>query len=283
MQNQKKNIIRTIRSILPLIKKHAVVITHGNGVQVGLLLEQYQETPLDVAVAETEGEIGYFLEQAIRNQLQKAHSKKQVVTVLSQVLVDKNDPSFQKPTKPIGSFLNKHALSHLRKKGFAVVEDAGRGFRRVVPSPKPLKILEKDSILDLLKEKHVVIAVGGGGIPVVQERGKFIGVKAVVDKDLASSCLARALQSDLFLILTGVNAVYLDYRGKHPMKIKKMTVKSAQHFYKQGHFPAGSMGPKILAAIDYLKTRKKGKVIITSSERVQEALRGKAGTEIVYK
>ena len=234
--------------------------------------------PLDVLDAEIQGEVGYLLEQALQNALRDYHIKKPVVNVLTQVIVSKKDPAFKRPSKPIGSFLTKTEAEELQKKGITVKEDAGRGYRKVVASPQPIAIDEIQIIKDLVK-KAVVIAAGGGGIPVIKENGKLKGVEAVIDKDRAAALLATSIKADELIILTSVPCVYLHYGKKNQQSIKQMTIKEAQHYLREGHFAEGSMEPKIEAVINFLKHSGK-KVIITSPAKVAKALKGKEGTVI---
>jgi carbamate kinase len=208
--------------------------------------------------------------------------KKQAVTVVTQVVVDRNDPAFQNPTKPIGPFMSKEeALKRKEEEGWDVMEDAGRGWRRVVPSPYPLEIVELDAIKSLVDQGFVVIAVGGGGIPVIRlDDGSLKGVEAVIDKDLASSLLAVGIKADLFLISTAVEKVALNYKKPNQVWLDRMTLEEAKRYYDEGHFPPGSMGPKIKAIISYLEQGGK-EAIITSPENITRALRGETGTRIV--
>jgi carbamate kinase len=208
--------------------------------------------------------------------------KKQAVTVVTQVVVDRNDPAFQNPTKPIGPFMSKEeALKRKEEEGWDVMEDAGRGWRRVVPSPYPLEIVELDAIKSLVDQGFVVIAVGGGGIPVIRlDDGSLKGVEAVIDKDLASSLLAVGIKADLFLISTAVEKVALNYKKPNQVWLDRMTLEEAKRYYDEGHFPPGSMGPKIKAIISYLEQGGK-EAIITSPENITRALRGETGTHIV--
>lgn len=285
------NIIKTIKGtceqLLPLIKKFNAVFTFGNGPQVGFLALQNElakkyvpQMPLDVLGAESQGQIGYLLEQQLRNALKKSKIKKPIVTLVTQVLVNKNDKAFKNPTKPIGLFYSKEGSQKLKKDGFSVMEDAGRGYRRVVASPKPLKVVEAAIIKELLKSA-IVIAVGGGGVPIYETKEGLKGCEAVIDKDYASVCLAKEINADLLLLLTSIDKVYLNFNKKNQKGLKKITTKEAKKYLKEGHFYEGSMKPKIEASIDFLESRKKGKVIITSIDKIKEALKGKAGTSIV--
>ncbi|MEK6834760.1 MAG: carbamate kinase [Nanoarchaeota archaeon] len=281
------NIKKTCKNIVPIIKNNSVLITHGNGSEIGYLAIQNEIAklkvpimPLDVLGAESQALIGYIFEEQLRNSLRENKINNSVATLITQTLVNKNDNAFKNPTKPIGPFYNKKQALQLRKKGFHVIEDAGRGYRRVVPSPLPLKIIESDIIKDLINKKIIVIAAGGGGIPVYQENNLLKGVEAVIDKDLASQVLANSIKANLLLILTGVDYVYLNYLKKNQKTIHKMTVKLAQEYLKEGHFLEGSMKPKIQAAINFIKNGGK-KVIITNPNNVMKALNNKSGTLII--
>lgn len=265
-----------------------IILTHGNGPQVGnvLLRAELAEhilypLPLDTCDSDTQGGMGYMIQQVLGNVLRHRKISKEIVTVITQVVVDPNDPAFENPTKPIGPFYTKEkAEKYKAEKGWRVIEDAGRGYRRVVPSPKPLEIVEEAVIKRLIDAGVVVIAVGGGGIPVVRlPDGSLKGVEAVIDKDFASSLLASKLGIDLFLISTDVEKVALNYNKPNQADLDRLTVPEAKKYLAQGHFPPGSMGPKIEAALQFLE--KGGKeVIITSPECIGKALRGETGTRI---
>ena len=266
-----------------------VVITHGNGPQVGFILLRSElarhvlhPVPLDSCGADTQGAIGYMLQQCLYNVFHRKGMKKEAATVVTQVVVDENDPAFQNPTKPIGPFMTQEeALRRKEEDGWDVMEDAGRGWRRVVPSPEPLEIVELNAIKSLLKDGFVVIAVGGGGIPVVRRPdGTLKGVEAVIDKDRASSLLATSIKADLFLISTAVEKVALNYGKPNQVWLDKMTLEEAKRYYAEGHFAPGSMGPKIEAIIRYLEQGGK-EAIITTPENLTRALRGETGTRIV--
>ncbi|MBU6392389.1 MAG: carbamate kinase [Planctomycetes bacterium] len=286
---QFENVRKSLDGIIYCIKRgYGVVITHGNGPQVGNMLlmveasrNQVPELTLGVCVADTEGTIGYMIQQSLTNRLRKEGVDKCVVTVLTQVVVDKNDKAFLNPTKPIGPFFIKEEAERFhREKGWHVVEDSHRGYRRVVPSPKPLKIVEERAIKSLLEAGDIVIAAGGGGIPVVmKEDGDLEGVDVVIDKDLASSVLARDIKSDCLIMLTGVEHVFLNFKQPNERVLNALTVKEAQRYLKEGHFPEGSMGPKVQAAINFL-TWGGESAIITSIDKVKDALEGLAGTKI---
>ncbi len=267
-----------------------LVVVHGNGPQVGNILVQAEEAStkippqsLDVAVAQTEGSMGFLLQIAIRNRLESiGHGSADVATVLTEVEVDANDPAFKRPTKPIGPFFTRYRAEALeRDLGWTMREDAGRGWRHVVASPKPLRIMNVETIVHMLEAAEVVIAAGGGGIPVVKGRdGQWRGIEAVIDKDYASSLLACELKADLFIILTGVAKVSLDFGKPSQRDVDQLTVTEAEKYMREGQFPAGSMGPKIDAAVQFVKRCGK-EVLITDVEHLREALDGKSGTRIV--
>lgn len=283
---QYKTIQKAVRNISSLFGKYEIIVTFGSGYQIGELLlqneiaqERIPISPLDVLDAEVQGELGYLIEQSIMNELQKKRLKIPVVSVLTQVLVNKKDNEFKKPSKPIGRFYKLKDAAKLIQKGYDMKEDAGRGYRRVVPSPKPIKIIEENIIKKLVKDS-IVIAVGGGGIPVYKKGGKLRGVEAVVDKDLASSCLAKSLKAETLLILTGVDNVCLNYNKLNQRVLRRLTIEDAYKYLKERHFPKGSMGPKIMAGIEFLEDGGK-RVIITSPGKAAKAIKGKAGTLIV--
>ncbi len=266
-----------------------VVITHGNGPQVGFILRRSElashelhTVPLDSCGADTQGAIGYMLQKALYDEFRKRGMDKQAVTVVTQVLVDRDDPAFQKPTKPIGSFMDKEAALKKRdEEGWDVMEDADRGWRRVVPSPLPVRIIERDAIKHLIDAGFVVVAVGGGGIPVIEdEEGNLIGAEAVIDKDYASGLLATSINADLFLISTAVEKVALNFGEPNQRWLDKMTLAQAVKYLGEGHFAPGSMGPKIKAIIDFLEQGGK-EAIVTCPENIERALLGKTGTRIV--
>jgi carbamate kinase len=266
-----------------------VVITHGNGPQVGfilrraeLALHELHPVPLDSCGADTQGAIGYMFQRALYNEFHHRGIEKQVATVVTQVLVDRKDPAFENPSKPIGSFMEEPvAVKRRDENGWAVVEDAGRGWRRVVPSPKPIRIVEIEAIQSLIHQGFIVIAVGGGGIPVVEnEHGELVGVEAVIDKDFASSLLSSNLQADLFLISTAVEQVALNFNKPNQEWLKKMTLVEAKQYLAEGHFAKGSMEPKIRAIIDYLEAGGK-EALVTNPENIERALAGETGTRIV--
>jgi len=277
------------RWLVEIIQRgYRLVIVHGNGPQVGNILIQAEEAStkippqsLDVAVAQTEGSMGFLLQQAMRNRLESIGVKGDVGTILTEVEVDPNDIAFKRPTKPIGPFFTKYRAEALaRDFGWTVREDSGRGWRKVVASPRPLKILNCEAIELLLTRLSVVVAAGGGGIPVVRGRdGQWRGVEAVIDKDYASALLAADLRAELFIILTGVAQVAIRFGKEDEQPIDLMSVEEAGGHMQAGEFPAGSMGPKMEAAIGFV--RKTGQeVLITDVEHLRDALDGKAGTRI---
>lgn len=266
-----------------------VVITHGNGPQVGFILRRSElslhelhPVPLDSIDADTQGAIGYMIQKALYNEFRKRGMHKQAATLVTQVLVDRDDPAFRNPTKPIGSFMDERtALERRDREGWNVIEDAGRGWRRVVPSPRPRRIIERDAIWTLIDAGFVVVAVGGGGIPVIEdEEGNLVGVEAVIDKDYASSLLATSIQADLFLISTAVEKVALNYRKPNQVDLDRMTLAEAREYLAQGHFARGSMGPKIEAIISFLEQGGQ-QGLITNPENLERALAGETGTWII--
>jgi carbamate kinase len=265
-----------------------VVITHGNGPQVGFILLRSElasnvlhTVPLDSCGADTQGAIGYMIQQCLYNEFKQRGIRTSVVSVVTQTLVEKNDPAFKNPTKPIGPFYDKEKAEKYRKeRGWDIMEDAGRGWRRVVPSPIPVKIIEQNVIKALVNKEIVVVAVGGGGIPVIEQDGKLKGAEAVIDKDYASALLAIGIKADLFLISTAVEKVALNFGEPNQKSLDKMTLTEAKEYLERGHFPAGSMGPKIEAIISYLEHGGK-EALITNPENLERALRGETGTRIV--
>ena len=268
---------------------YRVVVTHGNGPQVGFILLRsdlaknvLHQVPLESCVADTQGAIGYQVGQTLANELRRRNLRKPIATLVTQVLVDPADQAFVNPTKPIGPFYTEaDAQKHGAEDGWTLKEDAGRGWRRVVASPKPRKIVEEDTIRLLLEHDVIVIAVGGGGIPVVEAgNGDLEGRPAVIDKDLASCLLAKNLKADLFIISTGVDKVAVDFKKPTQRELDRLTVAEAKKFLAEGQFPAGSMGPKIEAAIDFLEHGGK-EVIITQPHLLEDAIAGKNGTHLV--
>jgi carbamate kinase len=285
---QFENTRKSTKSIVKMIKEGwDVVITHGNGPQVGAILLQNKVAkdltpamPLGICVAESEGLIGYMIQQCLSNALRKEHIDKPVITLITQIIVDHDDPSLSHPTKPIGPFYNEEEAIQLHKEGVQLTHQP-RGWRMVVPSPDPKQIVEGESIKKMLDDEIIVIASGGGGMPVIErEDGGFDGLEAVIDKDLAAERLAEAVEAELLLILTDVEKVYLHYDTPNQKTIDKISLKELKNYYEKDYFPPGSMGPKILAAIRFLESGG-AKVIVANIEKGWEALQGETGTLIV--
>jgi carbamate kinase len=282
--------LKTCRSIVPLIQQgYRLVITHGNGPQVGFILRRSELAahelhlvPLDSCGADTQGAIGYHVQQALYNCMRDWPKPARLATIITQVLVDPRDPAFANPSKPIGSFMDQHtAQSRQQTEGWNVVEDAGRGFRRVVPSPRPQEIIEFDAIKRLIDNDFVVVAVGGGGIPVVKTPdGTLTGTEAVIDKDLASSLLAQKLQAHLLVISTTVEKVFLNFGTPAQKPIDRITLAEARAYIRQGHFAPGSMLPKIQAIVEFLDCGG-DEALITDPPNLCRAIAGQTGTRIV--
>ena len=286
---QIKHAEKAARLMIHVVRKgYDLIIVHGNGPQVGNLLIQMEESvnkvppfTLDVCDAMTEGSMGYMLEKAIINELRKKSVDKEVASLITQVIVDKEDPAFEAPSKPIGPFYSEYRAKMLiREKKWIMMEDAGRGFRKVVPSPKPIDVVPKHVMRDLVRSGKIVIAAGGGGIPVIiNGRGLFQGVEAVIDKDYTSGLIAKEIRTDLFIILTNVPQVYLNFGTPREKPILEMTVDEAKAHLAKEQFPPGSMGPKIEAAIDYIEGGGK-EVLITSASYLKAAMVNRSGTWI---
>ncbi len=284
------NTRRSLKGVLELIRRgYHLAITHGNGPQVGNNLIRVEASrhlvpplPLGVIVADLQGGMGYMIQQTLQNKLHLNQIERKVATLLTQVIVDKNDPSILNPTKFVGPFIPPEEVPEIEKtRGWVVKEDPGRGFRRVVPSPTPLEIVEKEVIRFLVEADVVLICAGGGGIPVyVKEDGTLEGVDGVIDKDLAAAVLGRDIEADELYILTAVEKVALNFGKPDQIFLDKMTATEAQRYLDEGHFPPGSMGPKIQAAINFLQWGGK-LVVISAIEKMREAIEGKTGTRIV--
>jgi carbamate kinase len=284
IEEQFENLKVPIRQIARLSRQYTIIITHGNGPQVGnLLLQQESCTevprlPLEILVAQTQGQIGYMIESSLDTALMElgVWTKQLLITLISYVVVDESDPAFQNPTKPIGPVLS---LEQAKDLPYPTREVPG-GLRRVVASPKPVTVVEKREIKNLVDKDFIVICCGGGGIPVIREGRAFHGVDAVIDKDLASAKLAEEIRVDVFLIATDVEGVALSYGGADQRFLRNMTLTEAAQYKEEGHFPPGSMGPKVEAAVQFIKKRGK-RAVITSIGAIESAVAGTAGTEIV--
>ncbi len=291
-QQQLELVKTTAATIVDLVEEgYDVVVGHGNGPQVGMVNLAFEnshnkvggtpEMPFPECGAMTQGYIGYHLQQSIGRELKKRGINKPVATVVTQVEVDKSDSAFQNPTKPIGSFYTKEEADRIvEETGYTFVEDAGRGYRRVVPSPKPVSIVELETVEKLVSEGCIVITVGGGGIPVVKSDGWFEGVAAVIDKDRASSKLALDLHADMLVILTAVEKVSINFNKPNQIDLDEMSLEQARQYIEEGHFAKGSMLPKVESCIDYLEKMITGKELLTSLEKAKDALQGKTGTVI---
>lgn len=288
---QKQALKDTAKQLVKLVKNgDELIITHGNGPQVGNLLlqniaadsEKNPAFPLDSLVAMTEGSIGFWLQNAMQNELIKAGIDKSVATVVTQVLVDKEDPAFENPTKPIGPFYSEEeAKAEMEKSNDTFKEDAGRGWRKVVPSPKPKGIKEIEAIQTLIDNKQLVIAGGGGGIPVVEAAdGTLEGVEAVIDKDFASQTLAGLIDADLFIVLTGVDNVYVNFNQPDQKKLENVTVAELEEYIQQDQFAPGSMLPKVQATMAFVSEKPGSKAVITSLENLENLIESDAGTII---
>lgn len=287
---QQEALSETAKHLVKLIKNgDGLIITHGNGPQVGNLLlqqlaadsEKNPAFPLDSLVAMTEGSIGYWLQNALQNALLEEGIKKDVASVVTQVLVDKQDPAFENLTKPIGPFYTEEeAKAEAEKTGATFKEDSGRGWRKVVASPKPVGIKEINTIRALIDNGQIVVAAGGGGIPVVQEDGRLSGVEAVIDKDFASERLAELVEADLFIVLTGVDYVFVNYNKPNQEKLEHVSVEQLEEYIQQNQFAPGSMLPKVEAAIDFVNSSPHGKAVITSLENLEALVESESGTII---
>lgn len=289
IEEQQENIKICCKQIADLIMEgYQIVLTHGNGPQVGSIIIQNDiarkiipENPLDICDAQTQGSLGYMLTKGLYNVFQERGIKQKVVTLLSEVVVDENDPSFLEPAKFIGPFFSEQEAHELKeKKGFVMKQDSNRGFRRVVPSPEPLELVEEDAAKILLQHGYLVITVGGGGIPVIKSENGFQGIEAVIDKDYASALVAEKIGADYLVILTGVSKVAINYGTEQKEELDCMNLTQCEEYMKQGQFPAGSMGPKVDAARKFVGISGK-EAIITSLDHLVEAMAGKNGTRII--
>jgi carbamate kinase len=284
---QFRNTYESMGYIAHLIRAgHQVVLTHGNGPQVGFIMIQVEAAagkvptaPLHVDVAQSQGSMGYMIAQSLINQLQAHGIDISVAAVMTQVLVDRDDPAMQPPMKPVGAFYTRKRAAELERLGHATVEDSGRGWRRVVPSPRPIRIIETDIIKDLVQAGTIVVACGGGGIPVAEANGALKGVDAVIDKDLTSSLLAVEIKAEVIMFLTTVGRVALNYGTPQQVELDRLSLDEAQQYLREGQFPPGSMGPKIEAAVEFIERGGK-RAVVCRAEVVVEALAGRAGTVI---
>lgn len=291
LAGQMQAVKQTSQAIVDLIAQgHQVVVTHGNGPQVGMINLAFEAAaktdahtpmlPMSVCVALSQGYIGYDLQNALREELLSRNMDIPVATLITQVEVDANDPAFSNPTKPIGSFFSKEEAEQLAQKGYILKEDAGRGYRRVVASPQPIDIVEKETVKALMDACHVVITAGGGGIPVIREGNHLRGASAVIDKDWASSKLAAMIDADMLIILTAVEKVAINFGKPNEQWLDKLTLGDADRFIAEGHFAKGSMLPKVEAAASFARSRPGRKALITVLSKAKEGIEGKTGTII---
>jgi carbamate kinase len=287
--SQKALLKHVSKAIFPLIKDgHDIVIVHGNGPQVGMINLAFNESkstplmPFAECGAMSQGYIGFHIQNALLNELNQNKIKRNVTTLVTQVLVDKDDPGFLNPTKPIGSFYTKEEAKKLETDlGYQMVEDSGRGYRRVIASPKPIDVLEKMSLLTLLEKHHIIIAGGGGGIPVIQTKDGYMGIDAVIDKDFASAKIAEIIDADALIILTAVDHVYLNFNEPNQLKLEKITASELESLIKENHFKQGSMLPKVEACLSFVKSSGH-KAIIASLDQAYDAIVHHKGTEIIF-
>ncbi len=291
-ESQRESVKETAKTIVGLMQDgYDVTIGHGNGPQVWMIHqamdiasaqeESIPPMPFPECGAMSQGYIGYHLQQAIRQEMRRHGIHREVVSLITQVVVDPQDPAFARPSKPIGRFYSRQEALRQQERGFAFMEDAGRGYRRVVPSPQPQRIVELPAVQHLLEHGDVVITVGGGGIPVVETPQGYQGVAAVVDKDQSSACLAQAIGAQFLVILTAVDRVCIHYRQPNQQEIPRMTAAAAQEYIAQGHFAPGSMLPKVEACLSFVKANPQGKAVITSLGKAKQALSGETGTWIL--
>ncbi|MET3618019.1 carbamate kinase [Peptoniphilus olsenii] len=291
-EEQKIAVKKTAKSLVSLVESgNKIIVGHGNGPQVGMINlamekghkvdDSIPKMPFPECGAMSQGYIGYHLQNAIRHEFKQINRDVPVVTIITQVLVDKNDRAFENPTKPIGAFYTKEEAEKISKESnYEFKEDAGRGYRRVVASPKPIDIVEKESLKDLYDARNVIIACGGGGIPVVEENGEYIGVAAVIDKDFSCAKMAELMDADVLVILTAVEKVAINFGKENEKWLSEMTIDECQTYIEEGHFAPGSMLPKVEAAMSFVKSKPERKALITSLESADEALAGKTGTWI---
>lgn len=294
-EEQKILVKQASKPIVDLIEQgHDIVIAHGNGPQVGMIHNVFEivnnqgntipPMPMTECVAMSQGYIGYHLQNAIREELFKRNINKSVISLITQVVVDEQDPAFKNPTKPIGSFYSEEeAKQKMLEEKITMVDDSGRGYRKVIPSPRPIKVVETDIVKNLVEEGHVVITVGGGGIPVIEKDGSLIGVQAVIDKDAASEIMAEALDLDYLFILTAVDHVAINYGKVDQQNLEYVSVEEARNLIKEGQFSPGSMLPKVESAVRFVESKHGRKAIIASLQNAKEAIVGKTGTTFYSK
>ncbi|CAI1704093.1 carbamate kinase [Serratia fonticola] len=293
LAEQMQAVKTTARAIVDLIEHgHQVVVTHGNGPQVGMINLAFEAAakseahtpmlPMSVCVALSQGYIGYDLQNALREELLDRNIVKPVATLITQVIVNGSDPAFLNPSKPIGSFFTKAEASQLTKNGYNMVEDAGRGYRRVVASPKPIDIVEKETVRAMMEAGQVVITVGGGGIPVIREGNHLRGASAVIDKDWASAKLAEMIDADMLIILTAVEKVAINFGKPNEQWLEQLSIADAQRFIEEGHFAKGSMLPKVEAAVAFAESKPGRQALITVLSKAQQGIEGKTGTVISH-
>jgi carbamate kinase len=291
IEDHERNATVIARALMTLVERdYHLVVTHGNGPQVGNLLLQHElardktpDMPLDVLVAMTEGSLGYILQQSLLNELNARDIRRYVVTVVTQVIVDEDDPSFGSPTKPIGPYFSQEEAESRRDQLGWSIKEQQRGWRRAVPSPRPRRVLQRDMIRDAARAGHIVVAAGGGGVPIkLDEKGNYAGVEAVVDKDLTSSVLAASVGAELLIILTAVPNVYVGFGQPDQRPLSAVTLEEVERLRQQGHFPTGSMGPKIDAVIHFLKQGGR-RALITDPASLPDAMEGRAGSHFIGK
>lgn len=288
IEEQEANLKDALKRIVELVQLgHEIMIIHGNGPQVGNLLLQQEAArdgapilPLDVCVAQTQGQIGYIIQNGLSRELEEADIDKPVLSIVTRVQVDENDIAFENPTKPVGSFFTESYAKERIALGEHWMEDSGRGWRRVVPSPKPLGIVELPIISASISQGSVVVAGGGGGIPVIRNNGRIAGVEAVIDKDLTGALVATEIKADMLIILTDVENVAINFGKRNQINLERLTLSEAQNYLDQGQFGTGSMGPKVQACMDFVKETG-GRAVITSLNKLIDAVHGVAGTSIV--
>lgn len=293
-QEQLQLVKETAKPLVDLIEEgHQLVIAHGNGPQVGMINQAFDaayhsvntpEMPFAECGAMSQGYIGYHLQNAIRDELVSRSINKEIVTLITQVVVDEHDSAFSHPTKPIGSFYTQEQAKDLEKtKDYTMIEDSGRGYRRVIASPKPVDVVEKEVIKTLMDQGVIVITVGGGGIPVIKRENQLVGVEAVIDKDFASAKVAQLVDADYLFILTAVDRVMINYNQPNQKSLEKINVEEARQYIQEGHFAPGSMLPKVEAAISFVENNSNKTSVIAALEKAKAALRNESGTKIVNK